>query len=329
MALFRKAEARPAANAVGLVVRSDAPPHNAPRIGGYATGSIRVVVNGRQLDATFRFGDRRWVTRGMEIPIRLDGDVFEVDWDAVGSMAERAAANESCLADPIGAKARVAQAIGVPMSELGGTQPGDLRASLAKAAAMPAPAGKQRAVVLLTSVRGRIEDSGDSDSSSGGTALVTMNRGSEAVLSVNVPGRAPYALFVPKFKIPRRRLVAVPGGLPALVSTTDPGAVEIQWDEMPSTNEQIATRMAASMQRTQQQHAAMADIYRNAVAQTAGEPATGYPMPTMAMPPQARAMLVANLRIALQNVTDPARRQLMIDQYRAMGVEITAEELGF
>jgi hypothetical protein len=328
MALFRKAQARPAANAVGLVVRSDAPPHNAPRIGGYATGSIRVVVNGRQLDATFRFGDRRWVTRGMEIPIRLDGDVFEVDWDAVGSMAERAAANEPCLADPIGAKARVAQAIGVPMSELGGTQPDDLRASLAKAAAIPAPAGKQRAVVLLTSVRGRIEDSEGPDGS-GGTALFTLNRGSEAVLSVNVPGRAPYALFVPKFKIPRRRLVAVPGGLPALVSTTDPGAVEIQWDEMPSTNEQIATRMAASMQRTQQHHAALADIYRNALAQPSGDPAAGYPMPAMAMPPQAGAMLVANLRIALQNVTDPARRQLMIDQYRAMGVEITAEELGF
>jgi hypothetical protein len=48
------------------------------------------------------------------------------------------------------------------------------------------------------------------------------------VLSVNIPGQAPYALFHRKFKRP----LGVTGLIiPALVSSSDPTDVEVLWDE--------------------------------------------------------------------------------------------------
>jgi hypothetical protein len=51
--------------------------------------------------------------------------------------------------------------------------------------------------------------------------------------------------------------------------------------------------------------------------------------PAAGLPPQARQIMIENLRCSLQYVTSPRQRQMMLDQYRAMGIDLTPEELGF
>jgi hypothetical protein len=96
------------------------------------------------------------------------------------------------------------------------------------AAAQPAPAGKTRALVHVAAVTATIRTL---ESSSGHTVtkqqLSTGRR--KAVLSVNVPGQAPYALFQRRFKRPRGMAGLI---VPALVSSSDPTNVEVLWDEL-------------------------------------------------------------------------------------------------
>jgi hypothetical protein len=66
--------------------------------------------------------------------------------------------------------------------------------------------------------------------------------------------------------------------------------------------------------------------YQAATDQAMANPAA-FGTPT-GMPPAARQMLIDNLKRSLAYVTDPAQRQLMLDQYRTMGLDITPEELG-
>ena len=50
---------------------------------------------------------------GMEVPVTIDPDKpdrFEVDWDAVPDIEDRVAANDPTLADPAGARRKVAGA---------------------------------------------------------------------------------------------------------------------------------------------------------------------------------------------------------------------------
>lgn len=362
MGLFGKSD--PAGvRAVALVIAAEAPPQGAPTFGWDSQSTVQVLVDRRQLTGKFRYSDKHWLVRGMEIPVFIDParpDAFDVDWDAIPSMEERAAANDPALADPVGAAQRVAQALGIPVADLRGTRPDQLQASLAKAAAGFAPPGRLRAVVLISTVRGRLAPGG-SDSGTNGTG-VTLHRGSEAVLSVHVPGRAPYAVFVPRFKVPHGH-GPIPGGLPALVSATDARDIEIRWDESPTLAEHVATRIAES---TQQSNAQFADLRQQFLAATqqataayqpgaapagaqeagaaqpgvtpSGMPQPGMPQPGMVpagmmgpgmVPPQVREMVVNNLRASLRHVTNPAQRQMILDQYRATGLDITAEELGF
>jgi hypothetical protein len=68
----------------------------------------------------------------------------------------------------------------------------------------------------------------------------------QAVLAVNIPGGAPYAVFKPRFKHPHGKGNLIGAGLPALVSSSDPSDVEVLWDEMLSIRGQDRqTRNAA------------------------------------------------------------------------------------
>ena len=58
----------------------------------------------------------------------------------------------------------------------------------------------------------------------------------KAVLSVNVPGQAPYALLERRFKRPRGMAGLI---VPALVSSSDPTDVEVLWDEFSSMPHQL------------------------------------------------------------------------------------------
>jgi len=60
-------------------------------------------------------------------------------------------------------------------------------------------------------------------------------------------------------------------------------------------------------------------------------PDMGYPgaaAPSAGVPPEVRRMMAANLRHTLAYVPDPEQRQMMIDQYRAVGVDLDADPAG-
>ncbi|HKD97549.1 MAG TPA: hypothetical protein VKB69_08080 [Micromonosporaceae bacterium] len=311
----------PPVRAIALVASAEAPPQGLPSFGRQAQGVVRVVVDGRQLTTTARYSDKHWLVRGMDVPVLLDParpGTFEVDWDAIPDMRSRAAANDPALADPIAAAQRVARALGIPFEHLRGTPPERLREALERAAATPAPPGRVRAVVLVATVRGHRAGSDDRGDDVG----LTLHRASEAVLAVNVPGRAPYAVFDPGFKVPRGQGF-LGGCLPALVSAADPKQVEILWSEAPTLAETVATRVAEAQRRADDQTAALGDQIR-AATQQAMQGVAGGP----AVQAQMREVIVNNLRASLRYVTDPAHRQMMIDQYRAIGIEITPDELG-
>jgi hypothetical protein len=278
--------------ATALVVAADAPPQGAPPFGRGSHGTVQILVDtgsgATSISRTFKYKEDRWLVPGMEVAVTIDPgrpDRFEVDWGAVPSMADRVAANDPTLADPIGAGRRVAAALGLTQADTGSARSERFNEAMQKAAQTPAPAGTRRAVVLVATIRGRAwseEHSGHG---------VTMERNSAAVLAVNVPGRGPYAVLARKFKFPHLQADVSGAGLPALVSERDPNDVEVLWDELPSLGRQLATRMSDSPART--------------------SPVTV---------PQMRQLAADNAKRTLQFVQDPAQRQMLIEQYRAAGI---------
>ncbi|MEO5919739.1 MAG: hypothetical protein ABIQ01_01210 [Pseudolysinimonas sp.] len=327
-------ESRPRYTA--LVVSADAPPQSAPSHGRDSTGSIQVLVDTpdgapRKLAATFTYADDRWIAAGMDAPVMLDPanpDTFEVDWAAVPSMKQQAEANHPALADPFATSRRIAEALGISPSEKTAAQYERFQKAVAEAGTKPAPAGRLRAVAMIATVRGRYAMSGG-DNFQATRSSVTLTRDSAAVLSVAIPGEQPYAVYLPKFKEPASRL-AVPGEpMPALVSATDRQDVEIIWSEMAGLGDQIAARIADSASGNDQMFAAMNHEVETATAQAASTAAPMAGMGTgMGMSGDARQVMVDNLKRSLMSIPDPAMRQQVINQYRAMGIDMTPEELG-
>jgi hypothetical protein len=223
-------------------------------------------------------------------------------------MAARAVANDPALADPVAARRKVAHAMGLSRADTGSARTERVERALQRAGEQTGPAGKLRAVVLIATIRGRRRIVGDDPQGGGPTHdQITYQRPSAAVLAVNVPGRAPYAVYAPKFKCEVDLLEPLWMPLPALVSAADPGDVEILWDEVPSHQAQLADRISAS-HATQQARASQADEMRAQI--DAG------------LAPQMRQLAADNAKRALQYVQDPKMRKMLIDQYRAAGIDV-------
>ncbi|MCW2751369.1 MAG: hypothetical protein JWR83_2479, partial [Aeromicrobium sp.] len=241
-------ELRSSVNA--LVLTADAPPRGAPSLGPQSKGTIKAIVPGpggrsRTLESTFKYAEDHWLAAGMDVPVFIDPanpDSFEVDWASVPSMKQQVEANNPALADPFAASRRLAKALDITPSEKTAAQYERFQKAVTEAATKPAPNGQLRAVALIATVRGRYDsgDTGDASTGGGGSAPgVGLTSASEAVLSVAVPGRAPYPVYVQKFKIPRKHL-SIPGeAMPATVSASDPQKVEILWKEAPGLMDQV------------------------------------------------------------------------------------------
>jgi hypothetical protein len=230
----------------GLVVGTTDPLDNKLRLGNRNRGWVRVIADagGNQVNAVNRFDltEKRWLVVGMEIPVRIDPEkpsAFAIDWDAIPSMEERVAANDPTLSDPISAQSKAREALlaasGAADNPADAT-PERFKLAMKYAADQPALAGKTRAIVhvaaITTTVRSYESSSGHTTSQK---RISTGKR--TAVLSVNVPGQAPYALLQRKFQRPRGIAGLI---VPALVSSSDPTDVEVLWDELPSMTQQRA-----------------------------------------------------------------------------------------
>ena len=285
------------------------------------------------LEAKLRLDKERWLVPGMDVEVLLSKDRtrFDVDWDGVPTIEERVAANDPTLADPAGAARKVAHALGYTQADTGTSRAEHFEAALEEAARQTPPPGKVRAVVMVVAMRGAM--GGASGPNEIGSDEVSFQLRSAAVLSVNVPGRAPYAVYLRKFRFPRKSRTDYTGaGYPALVSESDPNDIEILWDEVPSVESQLSDRIASSMALAESRQAAMTEPWQTALGQAGADAAGGGMSPeggaafAGAMAPEMRKLAADSARRALQYVQDPAMRKMMIDQYRAAGIELPDEE---
>jgi len=298
--------------ATALVIDAAVPPEGGPSLGPGSNGPLRVMVDlgsGRRVhDGKIRMSEAHWLVPGMEIRVTLDPkhpDRFEVDWDSVPSMETRAAANDPALADPVAARRKVAHELGLTQADTGTARSERVQRALEQAATQSAPPGKLRAVVLISTIRGRRRIVGDSENAATHDQ-VTYARDSAAVLAVNVPGRAPYALHVRRFKCAVDLLEPLWMPLPALVSAVDRTDVEILWNEVPGHEAQLMDRVAGSR--------AAADARAAQVDAFAGQ--------VLPDPSQMQRLAAESARRALQYVQDPAMRKMLTDQYRAAGIDL-------
>jgi hypothetical protein len=229
----------------GLVVGTTDPIDNRLRLGNRNRGWVRVIadVGGKQVNAVGRFDltETRWLVVGMEIPVRLDPETpggFEIDWHAIPSMEERVAANDPTLVDPIGAQKRAREALLAAIGATDGppdTTPERFEQAMKYVAEQPPPAGKTRAIVHVAAITTTVRTSEHSTEHQISKKQVSTGK-RKAVLSVNVAGQAPYALFRRKF----RRPLGVTGLIvPALVSSSDPTDVEVLWDDLASMRQVV------------------------------------------------------------------------------------------
>lgn len=285
-----------------------------------------------------------WLVVGMRVPVTIEQQpphAYEIDWDAIPTMQQRAAAGDSTLTDPLGTRRVVSEALvaaGFPGIDMLSMPAGassaqaqqlelverDFAAKVTAAADLPAPAGRTRGLVLIAaSAAGfkRWEFGGADDHQMLAPTRVGHH---SVVLSVHVPGQTPYAVFVERFNHEKRVGDARSPGLPALVSTMDPDDVEVLWQEVPTQGEQRAAGRAMGEAANQ----AAAGLEERMRQQTADALARGTPPSVPAagaspvVPGMDPAMLAEAGRTALQFVADPAQRQLIIDQYRTMGIEL-------
>jgi hypothetical protein len=294
-----------------LVVEAAAPPEGVPSIGPGANGPLRIMADlgsGRRLyDGKIRMTEAHWLVPGMEVEVMSDRpDRFEINWESVPSMEARAAANHPALADPVAARRKVAHVLGLTQADTGTSRTERVQRAVEQAGSQSAPPGKLRAVVLIATIRGRRRVVGDGPENAVSHDQVTYNRDSAAVLAVNIPGRAPYAVYVRRFKCEVDLLEPLWMPLPALVSDFDPTDVEIRWNEVPGHDAQMMDRVAGSL-AAQQARTAKVDAF------------AGQALPDTS---QMQQLAADSARRALQYVQDPAMRKMLIDQYRAAGIDV-------
>jgi hypothetical protein len=343
--------------ATALVVEAEPPLDNLLKLGRRTHGSVRILI-GAGRDAIYVLGGRHprdrdhWLVRGMEVPVSIDRahpEDFEVAWVEIPSMPERAAAGDPALVDPLAARKRVGEAVIAATTAIDtSAMPTELGEAVAKAQAQSAertdnvdqllaeaegetaPPGKQPAVVVISTTMVKRASQGDGTDTGPDYTYETSQGKHDAVLSVRIPGQAPYAVYVEKFKQPRRSALTLGGGIPALVSISDPADVEPLWDRAEAAGQaHLEGRIAAASEQMQQvmggelpaQASGLDEAFSKATEDATKEsPPAGMPAKAQ-ITPEMRQMMIQNAKMALSSVP-PNMRQMLIEQYRMAGIEI-------
>jgi hypothetical protein len=342
-----------------LVVEADDPLDNRVTFGKSGLGRVRILVEAEPdpiyVSRDFKLDRDHWPVCGMHLPVTVDRanpESFEIRWDEVPSMAERAAANDPTLADPAGTKKRTLQALiasgatgpagpNRPAEDVrdrvvtaqadaaaqAGTRLDHWEESLEGAAGAPAPTGKTRAVVLFAASEATLRTEDSKADGSGGVLVRERHGKHDVVLAVTIPGNEPYAVYVPRFDHKGGKGLAPGAGLPALVSSSDPSDIEILWDELPSVREQLRETVAEAKQLAQSSSAAAAAQLEDAIRLMSERAAAPTPSPQApgghpAITPEIRELMLRNAKMAISAATSPQMRRMIIEQYRLAGLPI-------
>jgi hypothetical protein len=291
-------------DATALVVQCEAPPQGVFGLLNARNNFIRVVVDlgtgPGMVTLSFAPSEDRWLVPGQDVPVWVapqQPDSLRINWSAIPSMRDRAAAGDPSLVDAVTGMRRVAAAMGnAPADGNWENTPAEQRRKKVREFlyATPPPPGFVRAHVFIVSKRPKSRT--DPYDPNGGNILSTAVT-SETVLSVQPVGRPAYALFVEKFKLTKDQRTVGGTGYSALVAENNPTDVRMQWDDvrnligdtpadalLQSVSRQsvwggmrqaAALRQAMQQARMQQQQAAMRQW---AAQQQAAQQATGgYP----------------------------------------------------
>jgi hypothetical protein len=342
-----------------LVVEADDPLDNRITFGKGGLGSVRILVDAKPdpiyVSRDFKLDRDHWPVCGMYLPVTIDQacpERFEIRWDEVPSISERAAANDPTLADPAGTRKKTLQALIAsgatgpagphrPAVELrdvvvkaqadAATRDDDRldhwEESLQRAADAPAPVGKTRAVVLVAASEATLRTEDSNADGSGGVLVKERHGKHDVVLSVTVPGGKPYAVYVTKFDHKGGKGLAPGAGLPALVSSSDPSDIEILWDELPSLRDQLRETVAEAKQLAQSKSAAAAGQMEEAIRQMSAPAADTSSRPQAydgapGITPEIREMMLRNAKMAISAATSRQMRDMIIEQYRLAGIPI-------
>jgi hypothetical protein len=319
-----------------LVVEAEPPIDNRIKLGKRAKGTVRILA-GEGEDRIYTAGsfmlDRKhWLVPGMMIPVMVDRshpEGFEVVWEEIPDMEQLAAANEPFLADPLGTRRKLGELVISATSPIGATarastEPDSLEQQLAQAEQEAAQPGKQRAVVLIaTSLTTLYQDSEEAGMA---RSHKTSEGKHDTVLAVNVAGQEPYAVFKKDFKHPRKEKWALGAGIPALVSLTDPGDVEVLWKEAQAAGEaKLGAKIAAASDAMKQAQSGTGQLEQAMLQAQQDAIKRGPPGPSPGgqsqVNPQMRAMMIPNAKLALSSAP-PNMRPMLIQQYRMAGIEI-------
>jgi hypothetical protein len=348
-----KTEAASSPTTNALVVTADLPLDNLILSGPYSRGVVQIIVETGaapiSASAHFRLDRKHWLVPGMTIPVMFDPANpagFDIDWAGVPSIHDLAAANDPCLTDPVGTRKRMSEAIvrasGAPtasqlpdalrgvLEQSGSAAPsgGDPFAeSMAKAKAAVAPDGKLNAVVLIATTAGTLVTDDSTEGVYTHYGLFISKH--DAVLSVNVPGKPAYAVFVHDLKQPIDGADSVEGGFPALVSLSDPNDVEVLWEDAQSEGADGVDSAAQQMDSDEAaQVAARAQMAFGMQSGTVPPFNFGPPPPVPTgsqVNPQMAAMMAQSAQAMLSMTTDPAQRAILVQQYRAAGIPLPDE----
>jgi hypothetical protein len=341
---------------MALVVEADDPLDNLAHArsalslvaGPMSHGTVRILIEAEPpiyVARGFELDRDHWPVAGMQLPVTTDPadpTSFDVNWDEVPSISERAAANDPTLADPMGTHTRTMTALlaaGVAGSGVD-PPPGDSGAALVAARALevetgsdlrsggfqtsmeaaarePAPSGRMRAVVLIAASEATLVTPRGTE-----RGWIKERHGTHAaVLAVNIPGRPPYAVFKKKFKHPGGKGLAAGAGLPALVSCTDPSDVEVLWSEMLSVRDRDRQTRDEVMAQANDR---MAQFTARVTDMSSGSPPAPPPLADPAaiqVPAQVRETMIRNAQLALRSAP-PAMRPMLIQQYGLAGITI-------
>jgi hypothetical protein len=345
-----------------LVVHAEEPLDNRMGHGDNSLRSVRILIEREPapIYATrdFKLDRDHWLVRGQEVPVMIDPDdpgQFEPVWEEVPDIERRAAENDPTLADPVGTRKRVmerlresgaldaepqgfTQRVGQmadrarATADLLGAEGGledHFQESLDQAAASEAPAGKSRGVVVIAATTATLKQE-HTGSEHTVHWYADAHGKHEAVLSVTIPGQAPYAAYLKKFDHKSGKAVDQGAGLPALVSTSDPNDVEVQWGEMLSVKEHDRQTAARAMEETSKHAAALSEGLSRAAEGNPMTPPEGIGPGTQPnipqLTPEMKEMMKANAKASLAAVP-PAMRQMMIQQFKAAGIELDESDL--
>jgi hypothetical protein len=305
----------------------------------------------------------RWLLPGAQVTIDLAPErvgkahSYTVEWDSVPPIQERIAANDPVVTEPRAAMAAAETAM-ASSGRIRPMPPGktyvprsypvpNLSAwtaacdeAIAATATLPAPPGTVRVVAIVVGLRllmrhenrdifgnHPIEDQNFRQ----GTQYRRPRGGTEAVFALAAPGRAPRAVFVPKFTAPSAKDVSVQPTiypfLPATVAADGSGSMEIRWDEVLDLRAQTGQYVGHAQQQAAGAFQAEAESHARALPPGVTLPAQAFAdasalgklWPTY--PPYHQQATLARMHASLSTMP-PDLQQAYVALWRSYGLPI-------